>query len=567
MTSDVEHTQEQPAEEEHPRRRKRLVIAVLLLLLLLLCCLGAASTALMRGGSQSISFVVSNIECLQCHTEMLDTMGMSSIHDPYARQQCESCHNNHAWLVTSEVTEEGGTVEVTSSVWLRWGPFRWVFDTLDQVLRVTGAASDLTTSEEIIGEATLVADIETLCWTCHGGLRPEREKDFPHSPFATNNCVSCHVPHASNNSPLLITTSKSLCLTCHPIGRELNRAQAHDPVANFDCMECHEAHASDHPGILVANQRDLCFTCHPSVAMLSNDAVQHQPFGEGAYCTGCHEPHGADVMPLLKAETPRLCYDCHESIEPRFARESHHPIGERLDCPSCHQPHASEHRGLLVEQERTLCLGCHGELIEARMQAVQHEPFEDDPCTSCHVPHGSKYEPLLRNPEPNLCYRCHLDIATEMSRPSHHPKQCSNCHEVHAGDYEKLLVGKSGNGFCYGCHGEIALTYLQSSHKGIDCRGCHQPHGSRWGSLRTEHPAVQCSNCHPEEEGVRFVGNGDTAHRASPEFYDAVAGKPLTCTSTCHNAHGTPFELMLRIMERPFDGNCLPCHDKVGKTY
>jgi len=235
-----------------------------------------------------------------------------------------------------------------------------------------------------------------------------------------------------------------------------------------------------------------------------------------------------------------------------------------MDCPSCHQPHASPYNGLLVESERALCTGCHEGIAGLASMPVQHEPFEDDPCTSCHVPHGSDYVPLLNNPQPNLCYRCHPSVAEAMSRVSHHPDECTRCHGVHAGNYENLLFAEGGNGFCYNCHPEVGLTYVKSKHRIIECLDCHNPHGGRFGALRRRSPTTLCSDCHPADEPhIRFTGNNNS-HNSTPEYYDKYADTPLTCTSSCHNPHGTEYEFMMRGLPWDYDGTCLKCHVGVG---
>lgn len=556
------------SEEREPARRRTaaVILTAILLLLLLLCGCGTYTTGAYRSAFERATFVVQNRGCISCHLEELPAVASTSVHRPFLKHQCTSCHNRHVVVARVTVTSRSTSAIVSTQALLRWGPLRNLFD---QVERLVFGAKDKdqdTARYRLLGKATLVATPRSLCWTCHPGLAEDRMSEFPHQPFAMSNCISCHDPHASDYEQLLVNASEDLCMMCHPMGTQLNRTYAHPPAKKLHCLECHEAHGSDYQGILVASQRDLCFACHPDVAGDSLDSVQHEPF-EGDSCTSCHEPHGSDYQPLLVAETPGLCYDCHTAIEPRLQRTSHHPVGTQIDCTSCHSPHASNQSGLLVLSERQLCLGCHSDIDELAVLSVQHSPFQDEPCTSCHTPHGSDYTPLLRNPTPNLCYGCHPELGVAMQRASHHPDTCTKCHRVHASSYEKLLVAESGNGFCYRCHASVAVHYVQSKHNVVDCLQCHRPHGSRFGALRRHAPTALCSSCHPAEDHVRFVGDGNIAHRGTPHFYDVNAAKPLTCTSSCHNPHGTQFQYMTRIFEWRQDGLCLQCHTYVGKTF
>ena len=99
----------------------------------------------------------------------------------------------------------------------------------------------------------------------------------------------------------------------------------------------------------------------------------------------------------------------------------------------------------------------------------------------------------------------------------------------------------------------------------MECTKCHRPHGSRYGTLLVNSGPKVCVSCHGPSEG--YMGDGDWAHRASPQFLDAHSKKPLTCTSTCHNPHGTQFTHMTRTYPATWDGLCMQCHKGVGKRF
>ena len=581
MPEPQENLDEQEDGRTGDRTGRLILIVVVLALLLLLCSCSAATLAYYRFGPQQAKFVVRNSECLVCHTELLAQMRMRSTHEPFVQRDCLSCHKEHTGLLRVTVTTGEGSTRVSMATWFRWGPFRHVLDSLQRFFTGTTSAGQTTVEKQVVGVSGLVAPPDRLCWMCHGNLGPERKMDFQHQPFAASHCTSCHSPHASNEAPLLIAAPYILCVTCHPMGAQLNRPQPHPPALQRRCLDCHRPHASNYEGVLVIGQRDLCFTCHPTVAVLSNDSVQHQPF-LGDNCTGCHEPHGAYFTPLLLAPTPQLCYRCHTTIEARFDRVSHHPVPSQINCQNCHQPHASNFNALLLEPERELCMSCHTNIAMLTTLSVQHAPFAQQPCTSCHTPHGSSYAPLLINPVPNLCYMCHPKLATLMARPSHHPQECTRCHSVHAASHEFLLFADLNNNFCYTCHPTIASTYNTSLHKNLMCLKCHNAHGSKYKPLLAKNPPKVCTQCHDEH---RFVGKGvmyllkappdltqmwtpaDNAHRTSPRFLDIHSNKPLTCTSTCHNPHGSQYLHMTRNYSPEVDGLCLQCHKGVGKRF
>lgn len=215
-------------------------------------------------------------------------------------------------------------------------------------------------------------------------------------------------------------------------------------------------------------------------------------------------------------------------------------------------------------RQRDLCFGCHPTVAALSQKPVQHSPFQNDDCTGCHEPHGADTKPLLIESQPSLCYRCHAAIQNDFLKPSHHPVgtvklNCSDCHDPHAADYTFLLTAKD-NTFCYKCHASaIRPTYVNSAHAVLLCIRCHTPHGSVFKPLLRSNNPDLCLECHP-------VYNEYYEHPAAPKFYDAHANKPLTCTSTCHNPHGTG---NLRMLNYPYrqDQICLTCHPEVGITF
>jgi predicted CXXCH cytochrome family protein len=233
----------------------------------------------------------------------------------------------------------------------RW----WLTLTHDIAAARSTTTGDSSTSRVKVtgGPSYLILAETDLCWSCHGSMGIKLQETYQHSPFATGHCTSCHDPHASDNRALLTQSVNTLCFTCHPIGRELGRAQAHPPAAQGWCIDCHDPHASEFKGILTMSQRQLCFSCHPSVAGLSGMPVQHVPFANDN-CTGCHQPHGSDFAPLLNAKQPDICYDCHPGVENEFGQPSHHPVGLTMECGPPRSARRPVPRAVGTQQQRFL---------------------------------------------------------------------------------------------------------------------------------------------------------------------------------------------------------------------
>lgn len=455
-------------------RRGRLALGAALLVLLLACGITTVVQTYTTKGPEQIKRITRNLECLQCHSELIPQFSYPTVHDPFMKKDCTTCHTPHGRVEVTSVIAGAKQVWQRVKTLVEWLPLKVVLDVFStgdgKVAEEKGGGVISTTEKKVKGEDSKpTLPKSELCWMCHGNMGPLLSDDYPHVPFKAGRCTECHEPHASKFRALLTQDERDLCITCHPIGRELNRKQVHPPAGGRWCLNCHDPHASNYRGILVDKQRDLCFTCHPTVAPLSLKPVQHHPFLYDN-CTGCHEPHGSDYTPLLIEYQPGLCYRCHQGIKYDFLKPSHHPVGTvKLNCADCHNPHAADYPALLSAKNNAMCYQCHRAAIQTTYDRSAH--FETL-CVRCHTPHGSNWAPLLIKPQPEVCLQCHPASAFD------------------------------------------------------------------------ESTAAERRNNHP----VR------------PRHYDVNARKPLTCTSTCHNPHGTQHNYMLKNYDFPKDGNCLICH-------
>jgi predicted CXXCH cytochrome family protein len=268
---------------------------------------------------------------------------------------------------------------------------------------------------------------------------------------------------------------------------------------------------------------------------------------------------------MLTQDVRDLCVTCHK-VGPEMERDQVHPSFAARVCLDCHNPHASSYQGILVDSQRSLCFTCHPSVARLSRMGVQHQPFLYDNCTGCHEPHGSNFMPLLIKNQPALCYDCHSAIQKDFLKASHHPVgtislNCSDCHDPHATNYSGLLYAED-NDICYACHRvPIQASYDRSAHQNTPCWRCHTPHGSDWGPLLKGPQPEVCFPCHAKRDFDDITGGNDrNKHPVRPVFWDVNAKKALSCTSSCHDPHGTEFYFMLRYYQYPKDGNCLICH-------
>jgi len=458
--------------EEEERSRRWPVVAVLILLILLLCVIANIVSTFVGRGPEQVRSVTRNLECLQCHSDLIPMMRYTSVHNPFELESCTVCHTEHGVEVERTVWAETTQYLQRTRTLLRWLPISWLLS-LSETEEIDGASGVVISREvlqELTGPSELTAPMEELCWTCHGSIGSQLALEHQHNPFSNGNCIDCHNPHASEYRGLLVTSPRVLCVSCHgSLAAEMARDQLHQPVESFLCTSCHHPHASEWSGILTMRQRELCFSCHPTVARLGNKAVQHQPF-QYDNCTGCHEPHGSDFEPLLVDVEPRLCYECHGDIERDFQQFSTHPVYTSfLDCSSCHDPHAADYEALLTAENNEACYECHSSAIRASYQQSSHNRLL---CVRCHTPHGSEYKPMLRAQNPDICLQCHSWVESHDNqhpvRPQFFdvradgPLTCtSTCHGPHGTEFPMMVRFYPWplDGRCLQCHSTVGIDY------------------------------------------------------------------------------------------------------------
>lgn len=408
------------------------------------------------------------------------------------------------------------------------------------------------------------------CLQCHTELIPNFSKAAVHNPFMNKECTACHTPHGKKISVSVTEDAGQVwrryttALEWLPLrlwfslfeGKSGRIGTTGDSKTAAGKSATFKGPDSE----LILPEKELCWMCHGDLGDKLDDMFQHQPFDAGR-CTDCHDPHASDYSALLTQAPNKICLTCHPMGEELNRSQAHAPAASGW-CIDCHDPHASDFKGVLAANQRELCFRCHPSVASMSGLPVQHAPFLNDDCSGCHEPHGSDYMPLLANPQPKLCYSCHTEIEDQFAQASHHPVgvalSCASCHDPHAAQYSGLLTAKD-NSFCYECHGRIGVSYEPSAHKGQLCIECHTPHGSKYEPILRESQPYLCLNCHAASSYDDMNG-GQVNHPVRSVYYDVNARKRLSCTSSCHNPHGTQNTFMLRFFDFPHDGNCLMCH-------
>ncbi len=257
------------------------------------------------------------------------------------------------------------------------------------------------------------------CSQCHGAwIDHVSTRSVLHSPFAGEECESCHRDHGKTNELTLTSESTELCLGCHLSPGDGSLAHVPDKKA---CLSCHDPHGSRGPGLTRKPFTDLCLECHGTVVKAS---YVHRALSEKG-CGECHTPHSSSFGMLLKSEQSKICNSCHAVLN---GEENAHTALVEYSCTGCHDPHSStEYRllkdvyddrlfpGAYSQDKYSLCFKCHdtflvtgkdasdtrfrnGEVNLHTVHVVGTVRYEGKgltlwgrsrSCANCHDPHGA----------------------------------------------------------------------------------------------------------------------------------------------------------------------------------
>ena len=224
------------------------------------------------------------------------------------------------------------------------------------------------------------------CLKCH-----DEDSDYPvmdifrtphgstadkHSPFAQQQCESCHGPVGKHDK------------------NRIRKGESREPMIAFD----------KHSQVPVAERNAICASCHEKVDQSHWQGSIHQV--SDVACSDCHTVHAVNDPIQFNITQIEKCGSCHQSHKLSSNRFSTHPLKTgQMGCTSCHNLHQSDHEKLLnSETVNDTCFSCHAE--KRGPYLWEHEPATED-CGLCHAPHGSNQSEMLTQRSPYLCQSCH----------------------------------------------------------------------------------------------------------------------------------------------------------------
>jgi predicted CXXCH cytochrome family protein len=113
--------------------------------------------------------------------------------------------------------------------------------------------------------------VPEVCGACHEEkVTAAEESPFPHA--VAGECLTCHSPHSSQREHILKADVNDLCAGCHE-GFGINHPVGRHPVRfvklattgkEISCVSCHDPHGSTHSKLLVAENAgmEICSVCH-----------------------------------------------------------------------------------------------------------------------------------------------------------------------------------------------------------------------------------------------------------------------------------------------------------------
>jgi DmsE family decaheme c-type cytochrome len=211
-------------------------------------------------------------------------------------------------------------------------------------------------------------DQAELCGRCHlSSHQVAMMSTDPHNRTEIV-CLTCHTVHDNLNRALVKDDAQNFCVTCHTtVAADFKRRSAHPLESmNIRCSDCHPA--GGNKDMTLARGLDWsCQGCHTDLAgpYFYEHPVVYNHLVEGVGCTECHEPHGSVNDRLLNQPGNGVCLQCH-GIPPGH-RTNHSGLGTKLACVDCHTSvHGSYDNRLLLDPDLGVKLfpdcyqsGCH----------------------------------------------------------------------------------------------------------------------------------------------------------------------------------------------------------------
>lgn len=276
----------------------------------------------------------------------------------------------------------------------------------------------------------------------------------------------------------------------------------------------------------------MALTCGIAACVTWGAAAQEG--SEDAHPTDPRMPASGPEQYAVGSDT---CVACHPEVSERSGAVRHLRIvlreeekGRYGGCEACHGRGSAHLETADPEMifgstdanrawQADGCLVCHETL--GRGEWLDSDHWQGGiTCSSCHSVHEPesgahmlRYDPGAGQTERDLCLTCHEDVRASLEQYSHHPVLeerlvCSDCHDPHG---PSVADGEPVQSPCVECHADKESPFVfeheaQSSDLGDGCVTCHKAHGTPNESLLRLPGNAVCIQCHTEQAAGHMGG-------------------------------------------------------------
>lgn len=287
--------------------------------------------------SQSLTKLPGKQLCFTCHYDGQNELTLPVKHKPFDQGECANCHGPHATpnqkllLLPTEQLCFSCHVDKASEkeVGYQHKPF------------ATGGCVGCHVPHGSENDNLIKRKNSDLCYMCHPALQAQFTDTPSHHPVGNGllECSGCHDPHSGPGPKMTRGEGNNLCYICHSQLKDTFEKLAHATKAEGKagkgrCLNCHVPHSSNNKPLLWKEQEETCYTCHGKIAKA---AVTHPVGGEYTdpwnggmmHCTSCHVPHGNENPKFTRAAKNSLCLRCHgKEVNDRLRKfEIHRLVG------------------------------------------------------------------------------------------------------------------------------------------------------------------------------------------------------------------------------------------------
>jgi len=405
-----------------------------------------------------------------------------------------------------------------------------------------------------------------FCFSCH--LMEDPYELFAQSAHRGLGCKACHQPNMLERSSMGLTAvienpdtievhaavPNELCADCHIDGDPekwllvANSAghkvhfESEDP--DLEGLQCVECHSSSLHQFTAADE-----TCAQSGCHTDSDVQLGAMSDLTIHCAACHgfstPVTETEAAVASLAPDQDTCLSCHAM---RVLVELPDPDPHEATCASCHNPHEQA----TPEEAAGSCsaAGCHDDAAELTPFHVGLEEEVAADCMYCHQAHDFQIDG-------SNCLACHQDVmddepdAVRMSMsvtpggPPQHPSLSASRGVLGMG------LGSELHSWGYPLPQE--LDFLHSQHPSVDCADCHETEGSHGAVTVTT--VTDCRSCHHEEDEPA-VADCALCHVESGSTDDPYAvTQPIVLSTGTTLERPQPFDHGAHV-----DLDCASCH-------